>query len=241
MIDQNIIQLLGGSRDFYEWTSLEQVPTMTDGGGADTGGPNALPHGKFIWKPGTPPDNPATLTFTPIKRPPGKPWDNLYAYNTITRRPPSSNCFGFELQFAIGALDLKGNAREFEIELCESGYTYNMAWQYKWSNVEGPPAWRLFDQIAEKWVPFPAIPPPSPRPNAFVSMQAFFAVDRSVGITTHDSIVVDGKTYSVNISHPRKLKWNSTSNYLHNAVQIDSMGDGVPCGVQIRDWNVRSL
>lgn len=249
MIDPTIIGLLSGTRPLLEWTSLERVPTMTDSGGADTGGPNRLLHGKSIWTPGKPPalttgvSIPASLVFTPVKRPAGQPWDNVYNYNTITRQPVKCNYYCWELDFAITALDLKGNAREFEIELCESGYTYNMAWQYKWSKIDGPPAWRVFNQNASrnKWVPVTSIPMPAPKPGVFISMQAFFVVDREAGTTTHDSIVIDGITYPVNVTFTRKQKWSPATNYLHNALQIDSMGDGMPCSVQVRDWKVRGL
>lgn len=249
MIDPEIINLLSGSKQLIEWPLLDQVPAMADKGGADTGGPNPLPHGKSIWTPGKPPalttgmPIPASLIFTPIKRSPGQPWDNCYNFNTITRQPLKSTYFSWELEFSISAMDLKGNAREFEIELCESGWTYNMAWQYKCSKVDGPPAWRLFDQNAarNKWVPVVSIPAPAPKAGTFISVKAFFAINRSVGTTLHDSIMIDGIFYPVDAIHERKQKWSPQTNYLHNAVQIDSMGDGIPCSVQIRNWKVRAL
>jgi hypothetical protein len=242
MIDQATRGLLDGTIPFSQWTSLEQVPVMIDGGGADSGGPNVLPHGKSVWKPGTT-LAPALLAFNPAKRPPSKPWDNLYMYNTITRTPPRLSLACWELDFSLSALDLNGNAREFEIELCESGWTYNMAWQYKWSNVDGPPAWRLFDQTApkNKWVPIPSIPAPAPKAGVFVSVQAYFQIDRETGMTTHDSITIDGVNYPVNLPHAKILKWSQSVNYLHNAVQIDSLGDGRACSIQLRNWNVRGV
>jgi hypothetical protein len=240
MIDSVTKELLSGDRLFYEWTGLEKVLTMIDGGGADTGGPNVLPHGKSTWKPGTD-TSPALLEFSPAKRPSGKPWDNLYRYGTISRTPPKIVYAAWELEFSLQAADLPGNAREFEIELCEAGWTYNMAWQYKWSHVDGPPAWSLFDQVAGKWAAVPSIPPPSVKSGVFVSAQAYFIIDRANGVTYHDSIVIDGATYPVNLAHGKKLKWSPQTNYLHNAVQIDSMGNGVPCSIQIKNWNVRGL
>lgn len=240
MLDQVTKELLSGDRNLYEWTGLEKVASMTDGGGADTGGPNPLPHGKAIWIAGTD-TSPARLVFSPIKRPAGKPWDNVYEYNTISRTPPKIVYACWELEFALTQSDLSGNAREFEIEPCEFGWTYNMAWQYKWSKVDGPPAWRIFDQIAGSWTAVPSIPPPSPKAGVFISVKAFFQIDRATGLTTHDSIVIDGTSYPVNVAHSKKQKWSPQTNYLHNAVQIDSMGDGAQCGIQIRNWNVRGL
>ncbi len=241
MIDTAIRGLLNGTNLLYEWTGLEQSLTMIDGGGADTGGKNVLAHGKATWKPGDG-TNPATLSFVPAKRPAGQFWDNVYEYNTISRNPAQFTLVCWELQFAIGQSDLAGNAREFEIELCESGWTYNMAWQYKWSNVDGPPAWRLFDQVApkNKWVAVPSIPI-TPKANTFIDVQAFFQIDRVNGVTIHDSITVDGVNYPVNLPHKKLQKWSPQTNYLHNAVQIDSMGDGKPCAVQIKKWNVRGF
>lgn len=242
MLSNDIRGLLNGSKTLYEWTGLEQVPLMIDGGGADTGGKNPLPHGNAVWKPGTS-TTPALLFFDPIKRLPGQPWDNVYMYNTISRTPPPLMEAFFEIDFAIGQSDLKGNAREFEIELCEAGWTYNMALQYKWSNVDGPPAWRMFDQMApkNKWQPIPNVPPPSPKAGVFISVQAFFLIDRDAGVTYHDSLIIDGVNYPINIPHKKMLKWSPKSNYLHNAVQIDSMGDGVPGSIQIKNWNVRGI
>lgn len=242
MIDQITKDLLTGNRNLYEWSGLEKNPVMIDSGGADTGGPNALPHGSHVWSPGSD-KTPAVLIFHPVKRIAGQTWDDIYLYNTISRTPPKIVYAFWELEFALAASDLKGNAREFEIELCESGWTYNMAWQYKWSNVDGPPAWRLFDQTApkNKWVPVTSIPAPSPKPGQFISVQSFFSIDRANGMTYHDSIVIDGINYPVNLPHKYMHKWSPNTNYLHNAVQIDSMGDGVSCGIQIKNWNVRGL
>lgn len=242
MMDSTIAGLLGGSRQLYEWTGLEQVPAMIDAQGADTGGINSYPHGKTTWKPGTT-NTPAMMVFAPIKRLPGQPWDNSYDYNTITRTPPPLVYTSWELEFSLLASDLKGNAREFETELCEAGWTYNMALQYKWSNVDGPPAWRMFDQTAatHKWVPIPNIPPPAPKPGVFISVKAFFVIDRANGVTYHDSVVIDGVTYPINVAHKKMFKWASKPTYLHNAAQTDSMGDGAPGSVQIRNWNVRGL
>lgn len=242
MLDNTIRGLLNGFTPFNEWKSLEQVPAMIDGGGADTGGRNPLPHGKAVWSPGTS-DAPASLVFNPAKRLPGQPWDNSYNYNTLTRTPNRITSLCWELQFALSASDLSGNAREFEVELCEAGWTYNMAWQYKWSHVDGPPAWRLFDQMAptHKWVPMPNIPPPAPKAGAFIDVQAFFTIDRDMGVTYHDSIIIDSVNYPINLAHRKMLKWSPQVNYLHNAGQIDSMGDGKPCSMQIQHWNVRGI
>lgn len=240
MLDQITKDLLSGDRDLFEWSGLEKNPVMIDGGGADSGGPNALPHGKAIWIAGTD-SSPAKLVFSPVKRSAGKPWDNVYEYNTISRTPPKIVYACWELEFALAQSDLPGNAREFEIELCEAGWTYNMAWQYKWSKVDGPPAWRVFDQIAEKWSPVASTPISLPKAGVFISVQAFFSIDRANGSATHDSIVIDEVSYPVNVTHSKKQKWSPQTNYLHNATQIDSMGDGVQCGIQIRNWNVRGL
>jgi hypothetical protein len=242
MITSEIKELLNGTRPLYEWAGLEQVPSMIDGAGADTGGINALPHGKTIWKPGTS-TTAALMVFNSIQRRPGQPWDNSYMYNTISRTPPKLQYACWELEFAISNSDLNGNAREFEIELCEAGWTYNMAWQYKWSKVDGPPAWRLFDQTApdHKWVAMTNIPPPVPKAGIYVSAEAYFIIDRANGVTYHDSIVIDGVNYPINLAHKKMQKWSQRTNYLHNAVQIDSMGDGKPASIQIRNWNVRGL
>lgn len=242
MLDNDIRGLLNGAKKLYEWTSLETVPAMTDGGGADTGGANRLPHGNPIWRAGKT-DSPAVFMFDPIKRLPGQPWDNCYLYNTLTRTPPSVTYLCWELDFSLQVPDLSGNAREFEVELCEAGWTYNMAWQYKWSKVDGPPAWRMFDQTAarNKWVAAPLIPVPAPKSGAPISVQAFFVIDRAAGLTYHDSIIINGTNYPINLAHKRMLKWSPNANYLHNAVQIDSMGDGAPGSVQIANWNVRAM
>ena len=246
MIDPTIARLLDGTRPFYEWKALEQAPAMIDGGGADSGGPNRLPHGRAIWTPGQPataasPATPALLVFDPVRRLPGQPWDNAYMYSTISRLPVTARYFCWELGFTLSTFDLKGNAREFEIELCEAGWTYNMAWQYKWSHVDGPPAWRVFDQVAKLWKSVPGLPAPLPRPGVYVNAAAFFLIDRVAGTTLHDSIAIDDLVYPVGMAHKKLQKWSAQTNYLHNAVQIDSMGDGAPGSIEIRDWNVRAV
>lgn len=242
MIGDDIRGLLVTPDRLFRAEGLHKVPSMTDGSGADSGGINALPRGQTIWRAGTD-SNPATMILNPAKRKPGQTWEDTYQYNTITRTPPPLIYLMWELQFALSDADLKGNAREFEAELCEAGWTDNMALQYKWSNVDGPPAWRMFDQTApkDKWVPIPHIPPPWPKAGVFTSVKAFFVIDRSAGVTYHDSIIIDGVTYYINTPHKRMFKWPSKPTYLHNAAQIDSLGDGATCGMQIRDWNVRGM
>jgi hypothetical protein len=239
-MDANLQKLLTGNGSVQQWLGLEESRTLADGGGADTGGVNALPHGKSVIKPGDG-VNPGSILFTPIKRKAGQPWDNAYYYDTITRSPVAASVFSWSLEFSLAPADLKGNGREFEIELCEQGWTFDMAWQAKWSNVDGPPAWRFFDQIKETWVAAMNIPPPIPKANTFIDIAGFFIVDRAAGVTWHDSVLINGTLYPINVSHPKKQKWGPTTNYLHNAVQIDSMGDGVACGVQLLNWNVRAI
>jgi hypothetical protein len=242
MLDNFTRSLLNGDKKIFEALGLEKVPTMIDAQGADTGGINSLPHGKSIWRQGND-TTPGTLIFDPVVRAPGQPWDNSYNYNTITRNPQPVSILCWELDFVLAASDLKGNAREFEAELCEVGWTYNMALQYKWSNVDGPPAWRMFDQTAvkNKWVPIPGIPAPNPVAGKFISVQAYFVIDRAAGVTWHDSVVIDGVYYPINVPHKKMFKWPSKPTYLHNAVQIDPLNDGQVCTVQIRNWNVRGL
>jgi hypothetical protein len=85
------------------------------------------------------------------------------------------------------------------------------------------------------------IPPPVPKAGIYVSAEAYFIIDRANGVTYHDSIVIDGVNYPINLAHKKMQKWSQRTNYLHNAVQIDSMGDGKPASIQIRNWNVRGL
>ncbi len=242
MLDNVTKGLLNGMNAVWPWLKLEQSTDFIDGGGADSGGINPLPHGKMIWRAGSL-TTPGVAIFNPVQRQVGQPWDNCYQYRTLTRTPQPFVYLCWELDFALSGTDLKGNAREFEVELCEAGWTYNMALQYKWSNVDGSPAWRMFDQTApkNKWVPIPGMPAPAPRPDQFISVQAFFVIDRAAGVTYHDSVVVDGINYPINVPHKKLFKWASKPTYLHHAFQIDPLNDGQPCTVRIRDWNVRGI
>jgi hypothetical protein len=239
LIDTTINEVIDGMRTLREFTNLHLASTMIDGGGADTGGINSLPHGPFAWLPG----NPASFQIKPIVRPAGKPWDNTYLYNTLTKDKLNAIYFGLQIQFAFptAAAIAASTAVEFELELCEAGLTYNMAWQYKHSKVDGSPAWRLFDKRLSKWTAIDGLPIPSPKPTTFVNAWAHFRADRDTKILWHDSIVIDGVFYPVNSPHAAVPKWSPQTFYLHNAVQLDSDGKGTAYGVLLKGWNARAL
>lgn len=242
MIDLTVVQLLTGERKLKEWLALHTLPTMIDGGGADTGGQNKFPHGIFTWKPSIQGDATA-FSFAPKPRPKGQPWDNIYLYNTLSKGKLDYTYFSHQLSFAFPTSAAINNctAFEFELELCEAGLTYNMGWQYKHSKVDGPPSWRYFNKQQQAWVAVPTLPIPAPMPNTFVSIVMNFAVNRAAKLCTHDSIVIDGIFHPVNQTLSAVPKWNPTTWYLHNAVQLDSDGKGSPETILLNNMNVRAL
>jgi len=241
MLDPAIVTQLSGGRVLREWLGLEHTSAalMTDGGGADTGGRNPLPHGTSIWTPG------ALFQFSPQARPKGQPWDNCYRYNTLTREKLIATYFGyqFSLMYPTATDIIASTAFEIECELCENGLAYDMGWQYKPSLVDGPPAWRWFDEGVKpkKWNMVPGLPAPHPLPSVWTTGFALFSVNRDTRMTTHEAIVIDGSFFPVGVTHRAEQKWSPQTNYFHAAVQLDSDGKGTAYSVGIRGWNVRAL
>jgi hypothetical protein len=245
MLSDLTIAQLSGQRKLREWLNLEQVAAMIDGGGADTGGVNKYAHGTHLWTPGTA-TTPADLKFQPAVRKVG-PWDNLYEYNTLSRDYTDIQFFSneFEIMYPTQALIDADVAVENELELCEAGLAFDMAWQYKPSHVDGLPAWRWFNETAPagkpKWTTVQGLPTPAPKPGVWIPVVAYFSINRANKSTTHEAIVIDRVFYAVGQVHQAQLKWSPLTWYIHNALQLDSNGKGTPEGIQIRNWNVRGL
>jgi len=241
MLDPVVVTQLSGGRVLKEWLGLEHTPAnlMIDGGGADTGGGNVFPHGIVTWTPG------AAFKFQPKARPKGQPWDNAYLYTTLTRERLDAIYFGYQFSFTYPTqADLAAStAFEIECELCENGLAYDMGWQCKASQVNGPPAWRWFDEGSKPkhWSTALGLPTPKPLPGAWTVAFALFSVNRIAKTTTHEGIVIDGTFYQVGATHHAEQKWSPQTNYFHAAVQQDSDGRGTPCTIGIRGWNVRVL
>lgn len=237
MIDQTITDQLNGVRKLREWLNLETVSHMIEGTGADTGGVNALPHGKMTWEPGAI----GRFAFTGAVRKPGQTWDDCYTYGELSTGPLTAIYFSLQMEFAFPAATL-ANKRpfEFELEYCESGLAYNMAWQYKMNHDDGGPGWRMFNKKTQEWEFFAGLPPISPQADKFTAMRAHFLIDRSHQSCIHDSLEVDGKFYTVGTAHAAVRK-ATPANYLHNAFQHDSDGRGTPLVALLRNVHVRCL
>lgn len=243
MIDPLVSAQLSGRAKMQEWLTLEQTPTLIDGGGADTGGPNQLPHGTVTWTPANV-TGAASLQFKPKTRPKGQPWDNAYNYQKLTQAAICTYfSLGFQFVLPTQADIAAATAVEWEVELCEAGIAYNMAWQYLVAKAAGGPQWRLFNQTVtpKRWDSVAGLPLPNPQPGALVSAIALFSVNRQSRTTTHESIEIDGQTYVVGQTHSAIQKWSSQTNYLHYALQPDSDGRGSPFGIKVKSWNVRGL
>lgn len=240
-MDQLIVDQLTRKRSIQEWSQLELVPAnlMIDGGGADSGGPNALPHGFSTWSGGN-------FGFIPKVRLKGQPWDNCYRYNTLTRVPLTATYFAYGMSFNIPNLAVLNalTAFENEIEPSLNRFRWNMAYQWKPSLVDGPPAWRIFNQKLSTWERVPSLPTPVAIVGQWVNLVALFQVDWVRRTTLHDLCIIDGVTYNVGITHeavPIPVTWSGTP-YFHNACQLDPLGNtGKAVGVMIKDWWVRIL
>lgn len=240
-MDQVIVDQLLKKRSLQEWNQLELVPSnlMIDGGGADTGGPNALPHGVSTWSEGK-------FNFVPKVRPVGKPWDNCYRYNILSRDPLQATYLACGLTFTVPNVAIVNSLTAFEneIEPSRDKLRYNLAYQWKPSLIDGPPAWRIFNQKLQKWESVPGLPVPVAMPGQWTSLVGLFQVDWVRRKTLHDSCIINGVTYSVGVEHdavPIPPGWSGTP-YFHNACQLDPKGNtGNPVGVIIKDWWVRAL
>lgn len=236
MIDQNIIDVLELTRTLFAKEGLEHS-TLTDGGGADTGGKNALPHGKFTFSNGV-------GSAHPIKRQQGQPWDNGFLYESISSTALTCNVIRHAWSFGLPtAADIAAcNALEFVIESREAGMAYDMEWQCKPSKVDGPPAWRVYYPGNGKgsWVTIPGLPVPVLHPGVMISVVAYFVIDRVAKTFTHAAIVIDGKPFQVGVTNSAWLKWPGVNNAIH-AVQLDPYGAGVPFNMNMKDWSIRGL
>lgn len=245
MIDKVIIEQLDGLRSLYEWKSLEFAVAMKEGTGADTGGVNPLPHGKMLWTPATV-TQPAVFKFTGAVRKPGQTWDDCYIYGELNNQPLKAVYFEFEFQIAFPPATLAAR-RPFEIELdfCELGLVYNMAWQLKFNSDDGGPGYRVFNMKTGNWEFVPGLPILNPAPQTTELMsagfKAYFLIDRAARTVTHDSLVIGGVHYIVNVTHSAVQKWSPKTNHFNHAVQWDSDGKGTPLTALIQNWHVRCI
>lgn len=238
-MDPLIAAQLDGDVKLQEWVNLNLLPAFVDKGGADTGGPNALPHGVSVWTSGPT----ASLTFKPKVRFKGQPWDNVYRAATLSTGHLPCVYFGFGLSFMYPTqkdIDVS-TAVEFELALAEAGLEYDMGWQFKPSKVDGPPAVRWFDELNQHWVTPTGISPFVPKPGVWTDVQAYFSIDRLNQVTTHVALAINGHPYQINAAHKAKFKYATKPWYLHAAAQLDSDGKGSPYGIQIKNWSARGL
>jgi hypothetical protein len=235
-----VSQQLEGDRQLETINGLSLIPKWNQPGtSGDSGGASGLNHGSYVWVPG----NPGKLTIDPVKRPAGKPWDNFYFYNNIQANRTNAVYFSYAMEVTLpSTADIAAcTAWENEIEICEAGLAYNMAWQCKPSKVDGPPAWRLFDLVNQKWVPIVSIPAPVPKSGVAISFLSKFSINRATKTVVHETLTIDGVEYPVQAVHSAKMKWSTGTYYTHNAFQLDSDGKGTPYTVLLGDMTVRRL
>ena len=238
MIDKIISEQFAGTRSLLTYKDLSLAPSWNQPGTAgDTQGPNAFAHGVCSWKPG----NTGVFVFQPVKRPKGQPWDTAYNFNELDIT--KSDCFAYRLQAALPTdQDIaRCTAFEFELEVCEDGLAYNMAWQCLLGKGDGGPAWRFFDQTHGTWVAAIQLPKPVITANNFCSVLSEFSIDRSAKITIHEGLTIDGQRFAIGVSNPAIQKWRKGTNYFHYAFQLDSNGQGQGYSVLLKDMAVMSL
>lgn len=238
--DQVISEQLSGVRQIEVFKDLHLIPKWNQPGtSGDSGGPSGLNHGSFVWQPGTP----AKLSVMPVARPQGKPWDTYYFYNSLPPEQSKAQYFAYTMDVMFPTVkDLNVcTAWENELEVCEAGLAFNMAWQCKPSHVDGPPAWRYFVQ-GDGWkIPATIIPAPSPVAGQAVTVLSKFFLDRIGKTVTHLSLTINGKEYPINVTLPAKSKWSTGTFYIHNAFQLDSDGKGSPFSIVLNNISARRL
>lgn len=237
MIDPMVLAQLSGKSRLQEWLTLEQTPTLIDGGGADTGGPNKLPHGTATWTSANATST-ASLQFKPKPRPKGQPWDNAFNYAVLAPSQLACNYFSHQFQFMFPTeADIAAcTAVEFVVEVRIDGWAFDMEYQY----LLNKPAWRIYDPVGHAWIAVTALPPPKPIAGVFVRAVAMFSLDKANRQFTHEQIMIDENVYPVGLTHKATLKWPGVNNAIF-AVQTDSDGKGSPFSVKIKNWNVRGL
>ena len=232
--DQVISEQLSGARQVEVFKDLHLIPKWNQPGtSGDSGGASGLNHGSFVWQPGVP----SKLSVHPVARPQGKPWDTYYFYNSLLTAQSNAEYFSYTMDVTFPTQkDLNVcTAWENELEVCEAGLAYNMAWQCKPSHVDGPPAWRYFVQGGGWKVPTVAIPAPVPVPGTAMTVLSKFFLDRIAKTVTHLSLTINDKEYPVNVTLPAKPKWSAGTFYTHNAFQLDSDGKGSPYTVVLNN------
>lgn len=246
-MDQSTIDLLLGNRQVMRISNLEStIKKWTQPGTAgDSGGPNNLPHGTSQWTPAGTPAGPVLaksgiFSFAPVKRASGQPWDTFYNSNDVVfpaaaQIPP--DCFSYSIDVCLPtAADITADhAHEWEIEICEAGLCYNMAWQ------DNGKEFRKFDQRNQNWVSVPGLPAPTRKVGNFVSHDGIFSIDRKKKTVTHEGIFIDGIYFNVGMSALAVQRWPTNVFYLHNAFQFDSDGKGSKCNFLLKNISVAQL
>jgi len=237
-MEQVVSEQLAGIRQLEVFNGLSLIPKWNQPGtSGDSGGVSGLTHGLYTWTPG----NPSSLGIQPVKRPAGKPWDNYYFYNTIQTQPTKAIYYSYEMEVTYPTQkDIDAStAWECEIEICEAGLAYNMAWQCLLHTQT--PVWRLFNLTGQKWLPIVSIPAPNMKPGVKTAFLAKFSMDRIGKNVTHETLTINGTEFPVGVTQAAKIKWSAGTFYMHNAFQLDSDGKGTPYTVLLNNMTARRL
>lgn len=198
----------------------------------NTGGGSSLAHGTSTWTPGSP----TLITITPKNIAPHS--DNFFFYMVLPQPHSATTHFRFHAGnfSARSAADwLNSQAFEFQLELIEGGWRYNMAWQIQ--PIQGL---RYFDKTNSKWIQYKGggiapILTPLNKPTSFI---ADFTIDRSVHTTTHVSLQVNDTFYPVAVTQPASMA-SPTQTEFSVAVQLDSKSTAPPYAAVLDQLEVR--
>lgn len=118
---------------------------------------------------------------------------------------------------------------EFEVQQTVNGDTYNFAWQADYDSN----SWRVFNYTTKVWEPA-GIPLQRFAPDTWHHITAIYHAAGTQAV--HDSLMVDGQTYNVNIAH--EATHTGTSLEFSNGFQLDLNASSTPYHVFVDNMQV---
>jgi hypothetical protein len=205
------------ARTLLKWSQPGNV-------GNDSGA-SSKPHGNFSWFPSVP----DLVTISPA----GAFDDYFFLLDfPIPEVIPSNFVVGFD-DYSVLPEDVNSvQALEFQIELRDGAYVYNMAYQFD----QASKSVRVFNFTKSVWlvtsVPYPDLSLP-------LKIAAEFRIDRVFNTTTHDVLWLNGQKFTVGVTQAATPAAGTPE--LSCSFQLDSNSKGAPYTAIIRNMRVAWL